>query len=609
MAKRNSLILTLLLFCGMAQASRPVTNDALLAGDCRRSMSSLTAWQAALCLMSKDNKDSNDRKRIRELLRAEASKGNAAAAYQLGLYYLSAGSPESARRAFTTARKDGSLLAQPQLDALSRRGKPDEQRETRARIRRAVVSGDIRKLENLIGDGEPATSQDTPEPLLELAIQAGHEKTAVWLIDHRLYDRRAAVTYLSQAIRAREDRVAARLIASMGSKAFAQPLPNGDSLLFMALRHDSPGVVRDLIRAGANPLSTDTDGRTAIRYAFDKHDEELARQFAESGHPPDRLHEATLKELTRKPDSPYYRRPLILVAAESFDNSLVERLVATGGDPWHAGADGASALEIMYLRGNARLARKLIEQAAPPVPAKKLISLTIRNDDPETLALLIRLGRYRKNDYPHVDTSPLWQAANAGSEVCKQLITWQGMDARTDADGKNILMHALERHNFEMAADLIRAGFPLAARDHLGRTAHWYAANEGASEVLATLARKVDLINEGDMNGHTPLLRAVDNGDLATVRVALTANVQIDRPSNAGNTALMLAAAGKPEIVDLLLHRNADYKLRNANSLTALMISARDGCDTCRKLLVSAGANPKRKDSRGRSALDMMHGR
>jgi len=25
--------------------------------------------------------------------------------------------------------------------------------------------------------------------------------------------------------------------------------------------------------------------------------------------------------------------------------------------------------------------------------------------------------------------------------------------------------------------------------------------------------------------------------------------------------------------------------------------------------LVSAGANPKRKDSRGRSALDMMHGR
>lgn len=606
MAKRNSLIFTLLLFCGMAQASKVVTNDALLAGDCRRSMSSLTSWQAALCLMSKD---SNDKKRIRELLRAEASKRNAAAAYQLGLYYLSAGSPESARRAFSMARRYGNLLAQSQLDALSRKGTPDGQRETSARIRRAIVSGDIRELENLSGAVEPAAWQDASEPLLELAIQAGHENTALWLIDHRLYDRRSAVTYLSQAIRARLTRVAAKLIKSIGSKAFDQPLPDGDSLLFMALRHDSPGVIRDLIRAGANPLSRDTDGRTAIRYAFDKHDEDLSRQFSQSGHPLDRLHEATLKELTRKPDSPYYRRPLILVAAESFDNSLVERLVATGSDPWHATADGASALEIMYLRGNARLARKLIEQAAPPVPAQKLISLTIRNDDPETLALLTRLGRYRKNDYPQVDMSPLWQAANAGSEVCKQLIAWQGMDTRTDGDGKNILMHALERHNLKMAADLIGAGFPLTARDHLGRTAHWYAANEGASEVLATLARQVDLINQGDINGHTPLLRAVENGDLATVRVALTANVQIDRTSNAGNTALMLAAAGKPEVVELLLRRNADFKLRNKNSLTALMISAREGCDTCRKLLVSAGANPKRKDSRGRSALDMMHGR
>ena len=297
---------------------------------------------------------------------------------------------------------------------------------------------------------------------------------------------------------------------------------------------------------------------------------------------------------------------MILVAAESIDDSLVERLIATGSDPWHAPAHGPSAMEILYLRGNTRLVRKLIRRAKPPVHATKLISLVISKDDAETLQLLTRVARYRRTDYPNINTSPLWQAANTGSSVVKQLVAWQGMDTRTDGNGKNLLIHAVAQHNFKMALELVNAGFPVKARDHMGRTAHWYAANEGASEVLAALVRRADLINVGDRNGQTPLLRAVENGNLATVRVALAANAKVDNQSDAGNTALMLAAAGKPEVIKLLLRRHADYRLRNRNSLTALMIAAREGCDHCMSLLVSAGANPNRKDSRGRSARDMM---
>ena len=569
-------------------------------------MSRLTSYQAAVCLMSTGSKDNY---RIERLLRSAARDGNAAAAYQMGMYYLAVGKRSLARQAFTEAQRGGNLLAQSQLDALSQRQKPEGQRETNARMRHAIVTGNIQELDSLLKIVKPTAWQQAPEPPLVLAIQSGHQDAAIWIIDHHLYDQRSTVTYLSQAIRGHLDRVALRLIASAGRTAITRPLPDGDSLLFMALRHDSPGVIRDLISAGASPWSKDTDGRTAMQYAFDKHDRDVSRQFAESGHPLDKLQQAALLRLTRKAGSPYYRRPMILVAAESFDDSLVERLVATGSDPWHAPVHGASAMEILYLRGNRQLVRKLIKQSAPPVRARMLISLAIMKDDAETLKLLTRLARYRDRDYPRIDTSPLWQAASSGTAVVKQLIAWQGMDTRTDGTGKNLLIHALEQHNLKMATDLVDAGFPVKARDHMGRTAHWYAANEGASEVLEALVRRADLINVGDINGQTPLLRAVENGNLATVRVALAANVEVDSQSDAGNTALMLAAAGKPEVIKLLLRRHADYKLRNHNSLTALMIAATEGCNTCTKLLVSAGANPNRKDSRGRSARDMMEGR
>ena len=76
-----------------------------------------------------------------------------------------------------------------------------------------------------------------------------------------------------------------------------------------------------------------------------------------------------------------------------------------------------------------------------------------------------------------------------------------------------------------------------------------------------------------------------------------------------GNTPLILAAVAETghdylaHLFDLLKGRGADFNASNREGETALMAAAEAGEDDAVRLLLERGADPHRRDHRGRTAV------
>ena len=604
MAKPELPLLLLLLWfalpCGAAQRK---SNDLLLSDDCLVRMSAMSRLQQAYCLMRSNPPET---RRIERLLEAASKAGDAAASYQLGLLYLREDRPDTARQAFSDARTQGSRLAGEQIAALAHR-KANERLAVVSQVRYAIVTGNLRALRQRQAELRALVNTGQLNSPLSLAIDSGRPDTALWLLDHGMPDTTGAhlTRNLTTAINYGMGEVAGKLLDHC-----TKTTPSGDpdprqQLLRDALRHPAPGLVQKLIAAGANPMLKGPDGRTALQYAFDKHDEIISNALQAAGYPPGRLAMQGLEKLVRRKASPWYGRPIIDVAVLSGQAALTQKLINQGADPWTSSRNIRPPIETLYLRGQVTLVRNLIAKAPPHTDFTGLLGLVIDKGDAKTLQGLVKQSRFSADRYKRIDSTPLWQAATHAALIWRPLIAWQGMDSRRDRHGRNLLIHAIDSHNPDMAAALVNAGFPVAGKDRYGRTTAWYAATFGDANLLSLIAARAELINVPDDNGQTPLIRAARSGNPATVQAALAAGATIDATSVAGNTALIIASAAHPEIVSLLLQHHADYKKRNANSLTALMVAARNDCVGCTDLLIAAGANPARKNSRGKSAADM----
>ena len=73
------------------------------------------------------------------------------------------------------------------------------------------------------------------------------------------------------------------------------------------------------------------------------------------------------------------------------------------------------------------------------------------------------------------------------------------------------------------------------------------AAQEGHLEIVkALLAKGADVNAKSSVKGQPPLEHAAFGGHTDVVRLLLEEGVNVNAKNNAGTTALMLAAAGRP---------------------------------------------------------------
>lgn len=139
-----------------------------------------------------------------------------------------------------------------------------------------------------------------------------------------------------------------------------------------------------------------------------------------------------------------------------------------------------------------------------------------------------------------------------------------------------------------------------------GKTKLMDAAHRGdKADVQAAIAAG-DKLTDVDASGWTPLTYAASSYGDSVVSQMLKAGAKVNARSTRGETALMASAVTGMADEDLL-DAGADVNAVNDVGMTALMLLAQRGEPDEIKALLKAGANARKKDAAGRTALDYLN--
>ena len=202
---------------------------------------------------------------------------------------------------------------------------------------------------------------------------------------------------------------------------------------------------------------------------------------------------------------------------------------------------------------------------------------------------------------------PLHVAVSAGSVGAVRRLVKAGANPSTwfiSGDEKYNLLHiAIGFRNNEVIKAVLES--PLleinAVTGYGKKSALHFAAEMGNSRAIGLLAAKRADLNIRDKNGDTPLHLAIRSGSLKAARALIEAGADLSLANNEGVQPLMLAAAKKngEYLVSLLISHGAGINAADSDGDTALHYAAELGNLHSMRVLLSAGANFKRINSRG----------
>lgn len=171
--------------------------------------------------------------------------------------------------------------------------------------------------------------------------------------------------------------------------------------------------------------------------------------------------------------------------------------------------------------------------------------------------------------------------------------------------GETAPMIAARTGHSEILRFLLGAGAK-DARD----AGHWkathHAASEGRTECLELLLEAGWDFHTGTLRGRTPLGIAVLEGHLACAGLLLRQGASPEEPLQDLEEPLLLWAVteNKIDLAQLLLDFGADPE-RVCGEDSPLRAAGRKGFREMAEMLLAAGADPSRRDSRGRTAADL----
>jgi uncharacterized protein len=194
----------------------------------------------------------------------------------------------------------------------------------------------------------------------------------------------------------------------------------------------------------------------------------------------------------------------------------------------------------------------------------------------------------------------------------------------TDADGSTALLWATYKVDHELVRALLKAGAKPSIANHYGAAPLTEAAKLSDVDLVRMLLDAHADPNSPNQDNQTALMLASSLGSLQIAQLLISKGANVNAvESFRGQTALMWAAGeNHPEIVDLLLARHADVKLRakyddwprqmtsepraqfrQTGGLTALLYATRSGCYRCAVAIVKAGADVNQPNPDGVSPL------
>jgi len=350
--------------------------------------------------------------------------------------------------------------------------------------------------------------------------------------------------------------------------------------------------------------------------------------------------------------SPYYQWPLLTIAVAQKQNLLIEALLINHKEgnhsPWKINEQKNSAINVAIKQRNYPLALKLLNSHVnghkPSPSASQLFPLfysSIKNLSAEpsiktnvsqkdsreqniqVIKKLLSLTTNLTFAQAAIEKTPLWLAIQFNQReafllIAKKFTAKKSTKITSKKKAtKSYLLFAAELNLSTISHLLIAMNADVNVVNNKKRNALWYAADFANSHLVESLIHANTAIDLIDINGYTPLMRAVINNCKNCVSSLVDANADAQKQSDSANSALMFAAQGKAEILKIILDHylvnNAkdnelNIKQRNRHSLTALMLAVNSNSINCIRLLLKAGANPRRKNEKGENAFDLAKG-
>ena len=192
------------------------------------------------------------------------------------------------------------------------------------------------------------------------------------------------------------------------------------------------------------------------------------------------------------------------------------------------------------------------------------------------------------------------------TEIVHMLLPQSKKEAK-DSSGMTALLHACSKGDTQCMTILLAAGCDASAVSESGRlTALMLAAISGSSEAVQQIGRLPDRALESrNERGFTALLLACDGGHTDCIRSLAAIGCSFRARTEAGQTALMLAArsAAKSAVEEVLDEGSAELEARDAGGYTAFLWACLGGDVGCMDALVRAGCDRAAADSDLRTGL------
>jgi len=336
---------------------------------------------------------------------------------------------------------------------------------------------------------------------------------------------------------------------------------NADPLL-AAARDGSVAELRALLASGGDAQAADRDGTTALHWAVNRGELELASTLLEAGAPADRANR-------------YGVRPAYL-AAENGDAAMLAALLAAGADPRSTFGDGETLLMTAARTGNVAAIETLIAAGADvgatvAQSGQTALMWAAAADNGPAVKALLAAGAARDAREASGQFTALGFAVRAGAVTSARALIDAGADANeTLDDGTSLLVLAAHNANYDVASVLLDAGAEPNAALHGWTALHEIALvrrwNRGFNlpgpeqdDDLAALALVRELVAHGaDVNaqqteriegggglnqpGTTPFLLAARSLDLPYMHTLLELGADASLTTEGGTSAVMVAA-------------------------------------------------------------------
>lgn len=270
---------------------------------------------------------------------------------------------------------------------------------------------------------------------------------------------------------------------------------------------------------------------------------------------------------------------MLLAGAEANRLDVVVYLLNKGLDPNTAARNGYTALIVAASRGNEQIVDLLLARGADVNKA---------TDNGWTALMEAALG-----DQDKIVRTLL----EAGARI----------DAVEAVNGQTPLIVAAKSDRPDSVTAMLEAGADIKAEDKVrGLTALHFAlasTKPSSSEIAGELLVRGADAEHRAKDGYTPLMSAVDSGQVAKLTLVLSESVDVNVETANGRRALTIAAGlGFPSGVKSLLKAGAKVDA-GSPAFTALTQAVRAGSVAAVKLLLDAGANPNRSAKDGRLPL------